>query len=206
MAGLKAYLQKGRVEAGCDEAGRGCLAGPVVAAAVILPTNFKSKLIRDSKVLSLEAREEAKELIIKKSISYAIGVLDNFAIDKHNILNASFLAMHKAIDQLDFIPEHLLIDGNRFIPYHQISHTCIIKGDDKFLSIAAASILAKCHRDDLMLKLHQELPVYAWNENKGYPTQKHRNAIIEFGPSHFHRRSFKLYPDPKQLDLFEKNL
>ncbi|HPN70854.1 MAG TPA: ribonuclease HII [Saprospiraceae bacterium] len=201
---LKSYYKKGQVEIGCDEAGRGCLAGPVVAAAVILPSNFKSKLIRDSKKMSFDERQEAKAIIMEKAISFAIGILDNHAIDKHNILNASFLAMHQALDQMNLQGGHLLIDGNRFIPYRDFDHTCIIKGDDKFLSIAAASILAKCHRDDIMVQLHEQFPMYGWMENKGYPTELHRQAIIEHGHTNFHRRSFRLYPDPLQLNLFQQ--
>ena len=203
---LKSYYKKGQIEIGCDEAGRGCLAGPVVAAAVILPSNFKSKLIRDSKKLNFNERQEAKAIIMEKAISFAIGILDNHAIDKHNILNASFLAMHQALDQMNLEGGHLLIDGNRFIPYRDFAHTCIIKGDDKFLSIAAASILAKCHRDDLMVQLHEQFPMYGWIENKGYPTELHRQAIITHGPTSFHRRSFKLYPDPLQLNLLEQTV
>lgn len=189
---LKSYLEKGRIEAGCDEAGRGCLAGPVVAAAVILPTGFRHKLLMDSKKLTHEDRILARKVIFKNAISYAIGMLDNVAIDEFNILKSSFLAMHQAVAKLHVQPDHLLIDGNRFIDYDGIGHTCIVKGDDKYASIAAASILAKTHRDELMQILHDEYPLYQWNQNKGYPTVKHRKAIAEFGTCTYHRLTFKL--------------
>jgi ribonuclease HII len=189
---LKSFLLKGRLEAGCDEAGRGCLAGPVVAAAVILPFNFKHKLLIDSKKLTHEDRQLARNVIHKHAISYAVGLLDNIVIDEVNILKSSFLAMHQAVAQLETKPDHLLIDGNRFIDYEGIEHTCIVKGDSKYASIAAASILAKTHRDELMQILHTEFPQYQWNQNKGYPTIKHRKAIAEFGPCSYHRMTFKL--------------
>ncbi len=199
---LKSYLNKGQIEAGCDEAGRGCLAGPVVAAAVILPPGFRHKLVRDSKTLTEVEREEAKAIVLEKALDYGIGILDNAAIDKHNILNASFLAMHQALQQLTMVPEHLLIDGNRFIAYKNICHTCVIKGDNKFYNIAAASILAKTHRDLLMCQLHEVHPEYGWNVNKGYPTEHHRSSILQHGITTYHRRSFRLLPEPLQLDLF----
>lgn len=197
---LKAYYHKGLIEAGCDEAGRGCLAGPVVAAAVILPSDYKNKTLNDSKQLSEKQRESLRREIEKEAISYAIGSYSNTEIDEVNILKASFLSMHRALDQLLKDPEHLLIDGNRFIPYKSIQHTCVIKGDAKFLSIAAASVLAKTFRDDWMQKLHEEFPMYNWLKNKGYPTLDHRNAIRSHGSCKYHRQSFTLLPP--QLNLF----
>lgn len=199
--GLKKYFEKGKVEAGCDEAGRGCLAGPVVAAAVILPANFKNKILTDSKLMSEKKRDELAPLIKAKAIAYGIGVVDHLEIDKINILNASFLAMHRAVESLTTVPETLLIDGNRFNPYKNIQHYCIVKGDSKYLSIAAASVLAKTHRDGLMLQYHQDYPQYDWNKNKGYPTKKHRQAIFDYGATPLHRKSFKLLSD-EQLKLF----
>lgn len=180
------------VEAGCDEAGRGCLAGPVVAAAVVLPKDFTHPLLTDSKVLSLEQRNHLKVEIKEAALAYAIAEVDNREIDEVNILNASFLAMHRAIDRLRQKPELLLIDGNRFNPYPFVPHQCIIKGDSKFFSIAAASVLAKTHRDELMWKLADEHPQYGWQTNVGYPTIAHRKAIAEHGPTDWHRLSFKL--------------
>lgn len=189
---LKSNFQKKLIEAGCDEAGRGCLAGPVFAAAVILPKNYKNKFLNDSKQLSEKKRDLLRIEIEKDALCFAIGVVDNLEIDKINILNASFLAMHRAIKQLSSSPELLLIDGNRFNPYPKIPHECIIKGDAKFLSIAAASILAKTYRDEFVQKMHNEFPNYYWNKNKAYPTKTHRNAIKEFGTTPYHRMSFKL--------------
>ena len=183
------------VEAGCDEAGRGCLAGPVVAAAVILPKGFTHPQLTDSKVLRPEQREQLKEEIKEVALSYAIAEVDNREIDEINILNASFLAMHRAVAQLEMKPELLLIDGNRFNPYPFTPHQCIIKGDCKFFSIAAASVLAKTHRDDLMWKLAEKYPQYGWQTNVGYPTIAHRRAIAEHGPTDWHRLSFKLIAD-----------
>ena len=188
------------VEAGCDEAGRGCLAGPVVAAAVILPRRFRHKTLNDSKKLSKDEREELREMIINKAIDYAIAEVDNNEIDSINILNASFLAMHRAIAQLKSLPELLLIDGNRFNPYPNIPHQCVIEGDGKFYSIAAASILAKTHRDQIMWKHSKQFPGYGWETNVGYPTIAHRKAIQELGFTHLHRRSFRCIPN--QLALF----
>ncbi len=179
-------------EAGCDEAGRGCLAGPVVAAAVILPKNFTHPLLTDSKLLSLEQRIQLKEEIKEVSLAYAIAEVSNQQIDEINILNASFLAMHRAVEQLKLKPELLLIDGNRFNPYPFISHQCIIKGDCKYFSIAAASVLAKTHRDELMWKLAEQHPQYGWQTNVGYPTKAHRSAIAEHGTTPWHRRSFRV--------------
>ncbi|NOQ71100.1 MAG: ribonuclease HII [Crocinitomix sp.] len=196
---LKIHFEKGKIEAGCDEAGRGCLAGPVVAAAVILPKNFRNKLLNDSKQLSEKRREELAPIIMEKALAYGIGVVDHLEIDKINILNASFEAMHRAVRALTLVPESLLIDGNRFNPYAGISHHCIIKGDAKYLSIAAASVLAKTYRDHLMEAFHEKYPEYAWNQNKGYPTKKHRQAIFDNGVTPLHRKSFKLLSDEQML-------
>jgi len=190
---LKHY-SKNKLIAGCDEAGRGCLAGPVVAAAVILPKKFKNSLLNDSKLLSEKKREILKSIIEEQAHHYSIGIVSNIEIDKINILNASFLAMHRAIDSLNIIPELLLIDGNRFNAYKNINHKCIIKGDGKYLSIAAASILAKTYRDNLMKKIDVEFPYYSWKNNKGYPTKQHRDAIKNIGISKYHRKSFQLVP------------
>lgn len=202
---LKPFLFKNTVECGCDEAGRGCLAGPVYAAAVVLPPKFNLKGLNDSKQLTLEQRLELREKIIDQSISYAVADLSNVQIDKYNILNASILAMHKAIDLLSIVPQHLLIDGNRFIVYKEISHTCIIQGDAQFASIAAASVLAKTFRDEYMEAIHEDFPMYCWDTNKGYPTKEHRDAIIKYGVTKYHRRTFNLYPPPIQTSLFDEN-
>lgn len=198
---LELFLHSNLIEAGCDEAGRGCLAGPVFAAAVILPTSFVSEELNDSKQLSEKARYRLREQIEQEAIAYAIGIVDQTEIDKINILNASFLAMHKAIDALAVVPQHLLIDGNRFKKYKEIDHTCVIKGDGKYLPIAAASILAKTYRDDYMLALDKEYPQYGWKKNKGYPTQVHRKAIKEFGITLHHRKTFNLQERQLRLDL-----
>ena len=192
---LKPYFQKKLLEAGCDEAGRGCLAGPVFAAAVILPKDYKNKILNDSKQVSEIKRKLLRTEIEKEAISFAVGVVDNNEIDKINILNASFLAMHRAIEQLTYNPELLLIDGNRFKSYKKIPHECIIKGDGKFLSIAAASILAKTYRDDFMENAHLEFPTYDWKTNKGYPTKAHREAIRQIGITPLHRKTFRLLPE-----------
>ncbi|MCC6690568.1 MAG: ribonuclease HII [Bacteroidia bacterium] len=192
---LKSYFHKRLVEAGCDEAGRGCLSGPVFAAAVIFPKNFKNKLLNDSKQLSDSRRKELRPIIENEAIAYAVAMVGVAEIDSINILNASFLAMHKAIGLLKVMPQLLLIDGNRFAPYNNIPHKCIIKGDGKYLSIAAASVLAKTYRDDYMDELHEKFPEYHWHENKGYGTLKHRMAIEQFGPTEHHRKSFRLLPD-----------
>lgn len=197
---LLPYLNENLIEAGCDEAGRGCLAGAVYAAAVILPKDFKNEMLNDSKQLSEKQRYQLREVIEKEALAWAIGIVEPEEIDKINILNASFLAMHRAVDQLEITPQHLLIDGNRFNKYKNIPHTTIVKGDGKYLSIAAASILAKTYRDDYMNRLHSEYPMYAWDMNKGYPTQKHRQAIKEFGTSPYHRLSYNLLGDT-QLSL-----
>lgn len=200
---LMPYLVEGRVEAGCDEAGRGCLAGPVYAAAVILPPGFSNPLLNDSKQLTEKQRYELRPIIEREAVAWAVGVVDNVEIDKINILKASFTAMHRAIDQLRVRPEHLLIDGNRFIPYPGIPYTTIVKGDGKMMSIAAASILAKTYRDDFMNRIADEYPQYDWRENKGYPTAKHRAAIKQYGTTPYHRLSFNLLGDGQlSLDLF----
>lgn len=187
---LLCNLHKNTIEAGCDEAGRGCLAGPVFAAAVILPDDFQNELLNDSKKLSEKHRYQLRKIIEEEAISWAVAQVDAPEIDKINILNASFLAMHKAISKLKITPEHLLIDGNRFTPYQNIPHTCIIRGDGKYLSIAAASILAKTYRDDFMKKLHLEYPNYFWSQNKGYPTMQHKLAIQKYGFTPYHRKTF----------------
>lgn len=198
---LLSYYQKGFVEAGCDEAGRGCLAGPVFAAAVILPQNFRYKLLNDSKQLCEEDRNTCRKVIEKKALAFAVARVDHEEIDQINILNASFLAMHKALDLLNLRPEYILIDGNRFKAYRDIPHQCIIKGDGKYLSIAAASVLAKTYRDEYMRSLAVHHPEYDWINNKGYPTVKHREAVMNYGLSPFHRKTFRV-TDP-QLDLFQ---
>lgn len=197
---LQPYLHKGVIEAGCDEAGRGCLAGPVFAAAVILPEDFECELLNDSKKLTEKQRYALRPLIEEKAVCWAVGIVDEKEIDKINILQASFLAMHRAVAQLTTCPQHLLIDGNRFKPYENIPHTTVVKGDGKMLSIAAASILAKTYRDDFMMKIHQQYPMYGWDSNKGYPSASHRKAIEQHGPCEYHRMSFRLL-NP-QLSLF----
>ncbi|MGM9841704.1 MAG: ribonuclease HII [Candidatus Limisoma sp.] len=189
---LLPYLEPGRLEAGCDEAGRGCLAGPVFAAAVILPEGYTNELLNDSKQLSEKRRDSLRPVIERDALAWAVGIVTTEEIDRINILNASFLAMHRAIDALEVRPEFLLIDGNRFKPYSGIGHECIVKGDGKMMSIAAASILAKTHRDEFMKRIHEEYPQYAWNINKGYPTKAHRAAIEQYGTTPYHRLSFRL--------------
>jgi ribonuclease HII len=198
---LKSYYQSKLVEAGCDEAGRGCYAGPVFAAAVILPKRFKHPFLNDSKKLTIEQRNELRPLIEKKAICYAVASVDNDEIDAINILKASFKAMHLAIAQLQQQPEILLIDGNRFTPYPNIPHHCIVQGDGLYASIAAASVLAKTYRDEYMRRLHDEFPVYHWKSNKGYGTPAHRNAINEHGLSRYHRKSWRFIEE--QLELFD---
>ena len=189
---LLPYLEPGRLEAGCDEAGRGCLAGPVFAAAVILPEGYTNELLNDSKQLSEKRRDRLRPIIERDALAWAVGIVTAEEIDRINILNASILAMHRAIDALKVRPEFLLIDGNRFKPYSGIGHECIVKGDGKMMSIAAASILAKTHRDEFMKRIHEEYPQYAWNINKGYPTKAHRAAIEQYGTTPYHRLSFRL--------------
>jgi len=188
------------VEAGCDEAGRGCLAGPVFAAAVIVPDDFEHDLLNDSKQLSEEIRYKLRAEIEEKAVTFAVASVDNEEIDTINILNASFLAMHRALDKLKFVPQFLIIDGNRFNKYKDIKHQCIIEGDAKYFSIAAASILAKTYRDDYMKQIALEHPEYDWHSNKGYPTIKHRETIVKIGYTRYHRRTFRV-TDP-QLELF----
>ncbi|WP_316830826.1 ribonuclease HII [Pedobacter aquatilis] len=192
------------IEAGCDEAGRGCLAGPVFAAAVILPKGFVLEGLNDSKQLSHEQRDLLRPVIEREALAWAVASCDHEEIDRINILNASFLAMHRAIEQLRTKPQYLVIDGNRFKAYPQIPHSCIVKGDGKYLNIAAASILAKTHRDEYMSKLHVDYPHYNWQQNKGYPTIAHRKAVIEIGLSPFHRKTFNV--SNPQLDLFSKTV
>jgi ribonuclease HII len=191
---LLPYLEPGRIEVGCDEAGRGCLAGAVFAAAVILPPDFRNEEMNDSKQLTEKQRYRLRPLIERESLAWAVGVAIPVEIDEMNILNASFLAMHRAVRQLSPVPDHLLIDGNRFCPYPGIPHTTVVRGDSKYLSIAAASILAKTFRDDYMLGLDREYPAYGWKDNKGYPTISHRRAIRSFGVTPYHRLTFTLLP------------
>lgn len=192
---LLPYYNIGVAEAGCDEAGRGCLAGPVYAAAVILPPDFQNELLNDSKQLTEHQRYLLRPIIEKEALAWAVGVVSAEEIDKINILNASFLAMHRALDQLKVRPEHIIVDGNRFKPYHEVPHVTIVKGDGKYLSIAAASILAKTYRDDYMNAIDAEFPVYGWKKNKGYPTKAHRSALAKYGPSPHHRMSYNLFGD-----------
>lgn len=197
---LLPYLKSGVVEAGCDEAGRGCLAGAVYAAAVILPPDFRNELLNDSKQLSEKQRYALRPVIEQEAVAWAVGIVTPEEIDRINILNASFLAMHRAIGQLAVTPQHLLIDGNRFKPYPGIAHTCVVKGDGKYEAIAAASILAKTYRDDYMNELHEKYPMYDWKSNKGYPTKAHRAAIARYGTTPYHRQSFQLLD--RQLSIF----
>jgi ribonuclease HII len=198
---LKKFLDKTLIEAGCDEAGRGCLAGPVFAAAVILPKNFRNKLLNDSKKLNDKQRKELRPVIESAAIAWAVAQVSAEEIDEINILNASFLAMHRAIDKLGLIPESLLIDGNRFKKYRDLPHHCIIEGDGKYMSIAAASILAKTYRDDYMDELHELHPEYGWNTNRAYATLFHREAIEKIGTTEHHRKSFTLLKDQLELEL-----
>lgn len=197
---LQRFLVNGRIEAGCDEAGRGCLAGPVTAAAVILPPNFSDDMLNDSKQLTEHQRDVLRPIIEREALAWAVAFVSPQEIDEINILKASFMAMHRAIDQLTVRPEALLIDGNRFIHYKDIQHTCIVKGDGKMMSIAAASVLAKTHRDEYMRRISAEYPQYGWDKNKGYPTRAHRAAIAQYGTTPYHRLTFQLL-DP-QLSLF----
>lgn len=190
------------VEAGCDEAGRGCLAGPVFAAAVILPKHFEHPLLNDSKQLTESERNFLRKVIEKEALAWAVAQVDAAEIDRINILKSSFLAMHRALDTLPTAPAFILVDGNRFTAYGAVPHLCVVKGDGKYASIAAASVLAKTHRDAFMLHLHEEYPYYSWHLNKGYPTQLHRDAIRRHGISPYHRRSFQLLPQGEQLTLF----
>lgn len=197
---LEKHYYEGLVEAGCDEAGRGCLAGSVFAAAVILPPDYENELLNDSKKLTDRKRKQLREIIEHDAVDWAVGIVEPGEIDEINILNASILAMHRALDQLKVRPEAMIVDGNRFKPYRDLPYTTIVKGDGKYLSIAAASILAKTYRDDYMDRLAEDYPQYDWKCNKGYPTKKHRQAIRECGITPFHRRSFTLLP-PEELTL-----
>lgn len=200
---LQSFYKDDLMEAGCDEAGRGCLAGPVVAAAVILPKDFFDPDLNDSKQMTALQRERLEKVIKKEALCWKIGVVDNEEIDRINILRASFKAMHLAIRKMPLKPGLLLIDGNRFAKFRGIPHTCIVQGDALFASIAAASVLAKTYRDRLMKKLHREFPAYKWNRNKGYATEEHRNALREFGECKYHRKSFRLIYENGQLDMFD---
>ena len=197
---LASCYYKGKIEAGCDEAGRGCLAGSVYAAAVILPPDYQNELLNDSKQLTEKRRYELREIIERDAVAWAVGIVTPEEIDKINILNASILAMHRALDQLKVRPEAIIVDGNRFKPYQKLPYTTIVKGDGKYLSIAAASILAKTYRDDYMNQLAKEYPLYDWLSNKGYPTKKHREAIKQYGITPYHRKSYNLLGDG-QLSL-----
>ena len=197
---LKNCYNEGKIEAGCDEAGRGCLAGSVYAAAVVFPADYQNDELNDSKQLTDKKRHQLREIIERDALAWAVGVVTPEEIDKINILNASFLAMHRALDQLMVRPEAIIVDGNRFKQYGKIPHTCIVKGDAKYLSIAAASILAKTYRDDYMDGLAEEFPQYDWKSNKGYPTKKHREAIRQYGVTPYHRMSYNLLGDG-QLDI-----
>lgn len=197
---LKSHYYEGKIEAGCDEAGRGCLAGSVYAAAVILPENYQNDLLNDSKQLTEKRRYQLREIIQHDAVAWAVGIVTPEEIDKINILNASILAMHRALDQLQVRPEAIIVDGNRFKKYMELPYTTIVKGDGKYLSIAAASILAKTYRDDYMNLLAKEYPQYDWLSNKGYPTKKHREAIRQYGITPYHRKSYNLLGDG-QLSL-----
>ncbi|MBN1952951.1 MAG: ribonuclease HII [Bacteroidales bacterium] len=200
---LKRFLDSDQHEAGCDEAGRGCLAGPVTAAAVILPADYKNPLLNDSKKLTEKIRNHLRREIEHCAVSYAVSFIDNRKIDEVNILKASILGMHNALGNLSVVPEYILIDGNRFYKFRDIPHTCVVKGDGKYLAIAAASILAKTYRDEFMEELHQKHFQYGWNRNKGYPTKTHRQAIQEHGLTEFHRRSFQLLNTQMEISFGE---
>ena len=214
---LLPFYKEGVIEAGCDEAGRGCLAGPVFAAAVVFPSDFKNEMLNDSKQLTEKKRYLLREVIEREALAWAVGIVDNKEIDKINILNASILAMHRALDQLTVRPENIIVDGNRWKLYQEptandnvndndnepkvVPATTIVKGDGKYLSIAAASILAKTYRDDFMLRIHEEFPQYHWDRNKGYPAKVHREAIRQYGTTPYHRMSFNLLGDTQQLEF-----
>lgn len=198
---LKPYYHSGIIEAGCDEAGRGCLAGPVYAAAVIMPPDFTNDVLNDSKQLTEKKRYQLREIIKREALAWAVGVVDNHEIDEINILRASILAMHRALDQLKIRPQEIIVDGNRFYKYQNLPYTTIVKGDGKYMSIAAASILAKTYRDDFMLKIHKEYPVYHWDKNKGYPAKIHREAIRQYGTTPYHRMTYNLLGDSQQLEF-----
>lgn len=201
MGNLQLNLNQNKIEAGVDEAGRGSLIGPVFAAAVILPKDFENSLLNDSKKLSEKHRNLLRKIIEKEAIAWQVASIDSNEIDKVNILNATYMAMHKAISGLEIMPELLLIDGNRFKAYKDIQHKCIVKGDSKFLSIAAASILAKTHRDEFILKLHNEFPHFCWDKNKGYGTAKHQELYRQYGPTKYHRKTFSFKPKQLKLEL-----
>jgi ribonuclease HII len=198
---LKSYLYRNLIEAGCDEAGRGCLAGPVFAAAVILPKNYKHPVLNDSKKLTARQRSELRDEIINSAIAWKVAFVDNAGIDEINILRASIKAMHKAVDGLEKRPQFLLIDGNRFFPYKDLKYKTIIRGDGLYFSIAAASVLAKTFRDEYMEKIHNEYPAYGWNRNKGYPTPYHREALLRYGLTPYHRKSFSLFNTQLAFDF-----
>lgn len=199
---LLPFMEEGLVEAGCDEAGRGCLAGDVFAAAVILPSDFKNELLNDSKKLNEKQRYMLREIIEREAVCWAVGIATHEEIDRINILNASILAMHRALDGLKVMPQHIIVDGNKFKPYKSVRSETVVKGDGKFMSIAAASILAKTYRDDYMNNLDKEYPQYGWKKNKGYPTKAHRDAILKYGVTPYHRLSFTLVNDnPLGLDI-----
>ena len=202
---LLPYFQNQFTEAGCDEAGRGCLAGPVFAAAVILPRDFQHPVLNDSKQLTKAERDELRPVIEEKALAWAVAKVDHIQIDEINILNASFLAMHKALNKLTLKPRFLIIDGNRFKKYKRVPHECIVEGDGKYSSIAAASVLAKTYRDAYMQRLHKKFPHYHWNTNKGYGTPEHREAISLYGINEFHRKSFRLFPDQLELEFVEED-
>lgn len=201
MSKLLPFFLEDVIEAGCDEAGRGCLAGPVFAAAVILPSDFECEELNDSKKLTEKIRYKLRPIIEEKASAWAVGVVSAEEIDQINILNASFLAMHRAVEKLGMEPEHLIIDGNRFKKYKEVPHDCVVKGDGKYLSIAAASVLAKTYRDDYMNEIDKQYPAYRWSKNKGYPTKDHRKAIEEFGPTEHHRKSFTLLDKQVKLNF-----
>lgn len=201
MSKLLPFFLEDVIEAGCDEAGRGCLAGPVFAAAVILPPDFECEELNDSKKLTKKIRYKLRPIIEEKALAWAVGVVSAEEIDQINILNASFLAMHRAVEKLGMEPEHLIIDGNRFKKYKEVPHDCVVKGDGKYLSIAAASVLAKTYRDDYMNEIDKQYPAYRWSKNKGYPTKDHRKAIEEFGPTEHHRKSFTLLDKQVKLNF-----
>jgi ribonuclease HII len=199
---LKPYYRGGVLEAGCDEAGRGCIAGPVFAAAVILPAGFSDPVLNDSKKLNIKTKNYLRRTIEREAVTFGVGMASELEIDRFNILNASFMAMHRAIEKLQPVPEHLLVDGNRFKPYGKLPFTCIIRGDGLYASVAAASVLAKTHRDEFMEELHMRHPQYGWIRNRGYPTREHRNAIMKYGPTAYHRRSFRLLDEQLDMGLF----
>lgn len=200
---LANHYYEGLTEAGCDEAGRGCLAGSVYAAAVILPEGYENALLNDSKQLTEKRRYQLRQEIEHDALAWAVGIVTPEEIDRINILNASILAMHRALDQLTVRPQAVIVDGNKFKPYRHLPHTCIVKGDGKYMAIAAASILAKTYRDDYMNRLAEEYPQYDWRSNKGYPTKKHRDAIRQYGTTPYHRMSYNLLGEPQELELFE---